>query len=172
MKGFLNRRILPRAFQSDERGSAFVELALALPMLSIILLGAAEFARLAYAAIEVTNAAHAAAVYAATSVANVTFDSGGNPQITTGMSNAASADSPNLVGGNAVSVTAVQTTCQCTDGTSVACTDSSTCQGKSTGMITTVTITTRSTFSPLISLPRWKPTFTLQGKSSQVMENQ
>jgi len=153
-------------------GSALVELALALPMLSAALLGAAEFARVAYASIEVTNAAHSAAVYAATTVGNITYDANGDPQITTGMINAAAADSPNLAGANAISIVSIKTTCECTDGKSVSCTDSSTCQGNNTGMITTVSISTQSTFSPLINLPGLNPTFTLQAKSSQPVQNQ
>src|SRR5579859_7364281 len=84
------------SLRSSQEGSALVELALSLPMLSVMLLGAAEFARIAYAAIEVTNAAHSAAVYAGTSSANA--------KDTTGITNAATGDSPNLVGSNAVSL--------------------------------------------------------------------
>ena len=64
---FLRCAAWPRNEQSSEEGSALVELALSLPVLLIMLLGAAEFARLAYASIEVVNAAHAAAIYASSS---------------------------------------------------------------------------------------------------------
>ena len=64
------------ALRCGEEGSALIELALSLPLLSIILLGAAEFARLAYASIEVANAAHAGAMYASYSLA-ASADSGG-----------------------------------------------------------------------------------------------
>ena len=147
----------------DEEGSALVELTLSLPFLCIMLLGAAEFARLAYASIEVVNAAHSAAVYAATSVDAVTD--------TTGIKKAGATDSPNLVGSNAITVNDPTTACECSDGTSVACTNNTTCSGSGLPMITTVTVTTQSTFSPMVSLPGWKPTFTLQGKSSQVVSN-
>ena len=53
--------------RSSEEGSALVELALSVPLLLIMLLGAVEFARVAYASIEVANAAHSAAMYAASS---------------------------------------------------------------------------------------------------------
>ncbi|HEX3967202.1 MAG TPA: TadE/TadG family type IV pilus assembly protein [Edaphobacter sp.] len=49
----------------EERGQAFVELALVLPIFVVLLLGAAEVGRLAYAAIEVNNAARAGVAYAA-----------------------------------------------------------------------------------------------------------
>ena len=148
----------------SEEGSALVELALSLPMLCIMLLGAAEFARLAYASIEVSNAAHAAAVYAASSSDAVSD--------TAGIKKAAGTDAPNLAGSSALTVNDPTTSCQCSDGTSVACTDNVTCPGSNLPIITTVTVTTQSTFSPMISLPGWKQlTFTLQGKSSQVVSN-
>lgn len=49
----------------EDKGQAFVELALVLPVLVLLLLGAAEVGRMAYAAIEVNNAARAGVAYAA-----------------------------------------------------------------------------------------------------------
>ncbi len=51
----------------NDSGSAFVELALILPLLSLVLIGAAELGRIAYFAIEVSNAARAGAAYGAQS---------------------------------------------------------------------------------------------------------
>ena len=155
-----------KALQYSEDGSALVELALSLPMLCTILLGAAEFGRLAYATIEVSNAAHAAAVYAA-SGATASSDSGG-------ISNAATSDSGNLSGGNAVSVTSVSSVCTCSNTTYTpsSCSDNTTCFNNSASMITTVTVKTQSTYSPLIRVPGGKLSFTLEGQSSQVVENQ
>ena len=51
----------------EDRGQAFVELALILPVFVLLVLGAAEVGRLAYAAIEVNNAARAGVAYAAQS---------------------------------------------------------------------------------------------------------
>lgn len=48
---------------SGEKGSAIVELALTLPLLSLLLIGSAELGRIAYAAIEVQDAARAGAAY-------------------------------------------------------------------------------------------------------------
>src|SRR5215469_15063666 len=50
---------------SETAGHSIMELALALPLLLLILFGAAEFGRLCYIGTEVTNAAHAGAVYGA-----------------------------------------------------------------------------------------------------------
>lgn len=49
----------------NDRGSAFVELALVLPILTLVLIGAAELGRMAYFAIEVSEAARAGVAYGA-----------------------------------------------------------------------------------------------------------
>ena len=147
-----------------EEGSALVELTLSLPFLCIMLLGAAEFARLAYASIEVANAAHSAAVYAS-STPTALAD-------TAGIKKAGGTDSPNLSGSNAITVNDPTTACECSDGTSVSCSDNTTCSGSGLPIVTTVTVTTQSTFSPMVSLPGWNPTITLQGQSSEVVSNQ
>lgn len=51
-----------RSLQND-RGSAFVELALVVPLLCLVLIGAAELGRIAYYAIEVSDAARAGVAY-------------------------------------------------------------------------------------------------------------
>lgn len=48
-----------------DSGSAFVELALTLPLLLLLLIGCVELGRMAYAAIEVSNAARAAVAFGA-----------------------------------------------------------------------------------------------------------
>ena len=69
-------------------GSAIVELALTLPMLTLLLVGAAELGRMAYAAIEVTEAARAAVAYGSQNSATA-----GD---VTGMQNAANAAAPDI----------------------------------------------------------------------------
>jgi Flp pilus assembly protein TadG len=56
---------MSRYHPSEDIGQAFVELALVLPIFILLLIGAAEVGRLAYAAIEVNNAARAGVAYAA-----------------------------------------------------------------------------------------------------------
>lgn len=51
----------------DDKGQALVELALVVPLLTLIFVGAAEVGRIAYAAIEVNNAARAGVAYASQS---------------------------------------------------------------------------------------------------------
>ena len=155
-----------KVYRSGEEGSALVELAISLPLLFLMLLGAAEFARLAYASIEVANGAHAAAMYASYSLA-ASADSGG-------ITNAANSDASNLVGGNAISVTSVTTACTCanTAYSPSNCSDNSTCNSNNTSMVTAVTVQTQSTFSPLIRIPGGALSFTLKGQSTQVVSNQ
>jgi Flp pilus assembly protein TadG len=49
----------------NDHGSAFIELALVLPILTLVLVGAAELGRMAYFAIEVSDAARAGVAYGA-----------------------------------------------------------------------------------------------------------
>jgi len=75
----------------EDRGQAFVELALVLPILILLLVGAAEIGRLAYASIEVSNAARAGVAYAAQSHTTAA-DNGA----TGGIVQAAQNDAPNI----------------------------------------------------------------------------
>ena len=60
MKGKLSIRGLIKALRKSDTGTALVELGVAVPIFTMLLLGSAELARVAYASIEVTNAAKAA----------------------------------------------------------------------------------------------------------------
>jgi Flp pilus assembly protein TadG len=62
----MSRHISP----SRESGQSTVELALSLPLFVLLMLGGAEIANLAWASVQVNNAAHAAAAYASLSRAN------------------------------------------------------------------------------------------------------
>ena len=62
-----NPCIMLRRNLRENSGQAFVELALVLPIFILLLVGAAEVGRLAYASIEVSNAARAGVAYAAQS---------------------------------------------------------------------------------------------------------
>jgi Flp pilus assembly protein TadG len=149
----------------EESGSALVELALSVPLLSMILLGAGEFARVSYAAIEVTNAARAAAQYAATN--------GGATSDTGGMQTAAQNDAYNL--GTTVTASVDSDTCVCSnaESTTVTC-GTATCS--SGHLLETIGIKTTATFNPLMSYgaPIWQITgitgpFQLHGYSKQMV---
>lgn len=82
-------------------GQAFVELALVLPVLVLLLVGAVEVGRLAYASVEVSNAARAGVSYGAQS--STTASDLANIRL------AARQDAPNVT---ALTATAIQS-CSC-----------------------------------------------------------
>src|SRR5271169_6845725 len=87
-----------------EAGSSLIELALVLPVLFLLVLGVVDFGRAYYLAIEVSQAAHTAALYGSQ-----------NPSDTIGMQNAAVADAQDVPNFTTSSVTAVFG-CECADG--------------------------------------------------------
>jgi Flp pilus assembly protein TadG len=154
-----------------ESGQSIVEVALTVPLLCLLLAGGAEFARMAYAAIEVTNAAKAAVQYAAQQQ-SYTID-------TTGMQNAINNEVTNVPGLAGASLQSATTTASCsdgtvpTDGTTGGPYSSSDCSGST--LMETLAVTTTSTFTPgtvinpflkACSLPT---SFTLTGYATQVV---
>lgn len=136
---------------AEERAQALVEVALTLPILLVLLLGAAEMARVSYVAIEVENAARAAVQYGAqnsTTAADAT-----------GMQTAASNDASNVA-----SVTAtVSTSYICSNGTSTSGTPP-TCSASAVETI--LTVNTQATIDPMIHM--FLPTrFTVHGQAVQ-----
>ena len=120
---------------SRQRGSAILELAIAVPLLTLVLAGTMEFGRAFYAAAEVANAARAGVQFAAINPANASN--------ITGMQQAATNDAVNLSG---LTATASKF-CECSDGTSVDCTSGS-CSGKRTyvKVVTTAQFQTIGTY--------------------------
>jgi Flp pilus assembly protein TadG len=104
---------------SRQRGSAILELAIAVPLLTMVLAGTMELGRAYYAAAEVANAARAGVQFAAINPANASNSAG--------MQQAAKDDAMNVSG---LTATASKF-CECSDGTSVDCTTGS-CSGKRT----------------------------------------
>ena len=156
-----------KTFCRDRAGQALVETALSLPLLLLILLGCAEFARVAYAAIEVSNAASAAALYAASSHAAAANS--------TNISAMAVKDAANLGAGTggAVTVTNISASCSCANGsfTPSSCADNSTCTSNGTAMIETIKVNTQVTYRPLISYFGGPTSFTLKGQAVQTVGN-
>ena len=146
----LKHRGKTRQCLGGESGQALVELALTIPIMLLLLLGAAELARVAYAAIEISNAANAAAQFATQNPSTMNN--------TDGITLAAQADAANLHG---VTAEPIGKTHSCSDGSAYV---DSTC---ATGIaLTAVTIRTSVTFDPLIHLPFLPSTFTLHGYST------
>jgi Flp pilus assembly protein TadG len=151
-----------------QAGQALIETAVSLPLLLVVLLGGAELARVAYAAIEVSNAASAAALYAASSHAAATNAAN--------ISTMAVNDAANLGSGTggAVTVTGVSTSCACANPayTPTSCTDNTTCRNNQTVMVATVTVTTQATFRPLLGYLGGPTSFTLKGRAVQTVGNE
>jgi len=110
----MNRRTSLESILTDVEGASFVELALVLPLFLLMLIPVVDLGRGFYAAIEVASAAHAGAMYGVE-----------NPSDTDGMISAAKAGASNLAN---ISATAAYG-CECSDGTSVvdSCTSTPSC---------------------------------------------
>ncbi|MGO9435462.1 MAG: TadE/TadG family type IV pilus assembly protein [Terracidiphilus sp.] len=136
-------------------GGALIETALAAPLLSLLLLGAAEFGMVDYAAIEVTNAAKAGADYGASSLTAAAD--------TTGIQTAARNDAANITLGT----TTVGRSYICSDGTSPTGTFPTLICTTGTALETILIVQTQTSFTPLIHIPGFTSPFTLHGYASQ-----
>jgi Flp pilus assembly protein TadG len=149
-----------RIFRLTERlrsdsGNALIELAIGMTVLTALILGAAEFGRIAYAAIEVNDAAHAGAAYGS---ANRTY-AADNANVT----NAAKKDAPDVSG---MTATAVYW-CQCSDGSASTC-GATDCTG--TRIIEYVTVNTSGTVDPLVYVPGLPKSYTVTGHAVMRVE--
>ena len=148
----------PGVLRGNDRGQALVELALTIPLLMLLVLGAVELARAAYAAVEVTNAAEAAVRYGAQNKTTA--------KDTAGMQLAAQSDAANIAILPFTS-TNPSRTCECSDGTEAGSSCTSFSCGDGTATMETLTVTTTANFDTLIHLPGLPSTFTLRGYAVQ-----
>jgi hypothetical protein len=153
------------ARKSSESGQAFVELFLAMTFILVpLLIGAGEFARAAYAYIEVSNAARAAVQYGAQNHATAN-DSTGDAGDTAGMLTAARNDyafDPSELTLNP----APTTVCNCSDtGNSVSCTDPTVCSGAHIEV--TLTVHLQANFDPGFYEPFLPNSFTVTSTAVQ-----
>ena len=144
----------------DERGQALIETAVSVGLFIVLLLGAVEFGQLAFAAIEVTDAAEAAAQYATQSPATAANSSA--------MLSAAQSEyySP-----TDLTLSTPTYACNCVGSTtSVSCTNNDptkpTCSGSGYVEIT-VTVQTQATYTPSIHLPGVATSFHLTGTAKR-----
>ncbi len=146
------------AGMKSEAGTALVELAFAVPLLLLLLLGAAEIATVIYDTIAVENAAMAGVQYGTTTTITEAD--------TTGIQNAAAAAAPSLS-----LTTTPSTSCICSDGASSACQPTDCPNGAS--IETILTVNTQVTITPsiyipglggILGLPR---SYTLHGQATQ-----
>jgi Flp pilus assembly protein TadG len=151
-----------RVLRGSEAGQALVETALTMPLLILMLLGAVELGRVAFAAIEVSNAARAGAQYAAMNGGSYKDNTS-----TGGIAQAAQYDAYNVWAPQPTKFTVTSSYgCVCSNGSSSTCL-STDCSGGSNHLMATVTVVTQATFDPLIHFWGLPNTFTLQGKAVQ-----
>jgi Flp pilus assembly protein TadG len=148
----VGRPQVSKAFQS-ESGSSLVEMALVLPILFLLLMGVVDFGRAYYLAIEVSQAAHTAALYGSQ-----------NPTDTTGMQSAAVADAPDVPSFTTSSVTATYG-CECSDGSSpiASCATNPACGGMIT--VNYVQVNTSVSYSAMFPYPGIPSPLTLRGSA-------
>lgn len=135
-----------------ESGQSLVETALVFPLLATIVVGAAEMGRVAYAAIEVANAARAGVAYGT--------QSGAAASDTTGIATAASKDAGNLT----TLTTTSSYSCICSDGTASTCANT---DCTNSHIEQTLTVNTTATIDPIFHLPGLPTTYTLKGQAIQ-----
>jgi hypothetical protein len=135
-----------------------VELALILPIFLLLLVGAAEFARLAYASIEVGNAARAGAAYAAQNHVSASDIAG--------IKLAATQDAPDVSGIAA----SPSTFCVCSTGASLTCSTAAINCPSPARVIEYVQVNTIATVGPLFNYPGLAHTFTLHGQAIMRVE--
>jgi Flp pilus assembly protein TadG len=164
----LLHRIVNGTRLRKDSGQALVETAVSISFLLFILLGAAELGRVAYASIEVSNAARAATQYACMNGgAFIVNTSNQMSPDTAGMLNAAKADAYQISVLSPSSLTLTATmTAVCSDGTSAGNPPIAGGCGKKF-MFMTVTTNTQAIFNPLIHVPGLGLTYTLHGQSIQ-----
>jgi hypothetical protein len=148
-------------------GQSLVELALVLPILTLLVVGGVEVGRLAYADIEVSNAARAGVAYAMQSHSTVAQ--------TTNIQNAALQDAPNISSlvvdppvlscycESSVGVTAALSSCSSTDANLTTCPSPS-------SIIIYVQVNTHALVNTAFHFPGIPSTVTLRGTASMSVE--
>lgn len=151
LRGMMSRR------RDSESGQSMVELSLMLVFILFpVLIGAAEFARAAYAYIEVSNAARAAVSYGAQTHATA-LDTAG---MLTAARNDYAFDPTKLT------LLTSSYVCNCSDtGNSVSCSDGTACSGAHIEL--TLTVQTTATFNPGFYEPFLSRSFTINGIAVQ-----
>jgi Flp pilus assembly protein TadG len=141
----------------EDQGQSLVELAAMLPVFLLLVVGALEFGRLAYAQLEITNAARAGAAYGmqdAATAANVSA-----------IEEAAVNDAADISG---LTATASES-CTCGDGTSVSCASATTSCTTYPHVLTYVQVSTQATVDPLFYVPGLPKSYVLTGQAKMMV---
>ena len=133
-------------------GQVLVELALVLPLLLLMLLGVMDMGRLAYLALEVTNAARAGAMYG-----SQTYTSAAN----SGLMIQAAQDDANVT----LKTASGAQSCRCSGGTAdISCTAATCPSGQR--LVTYVTVTAAVDYVPWLPYPGVPDTLTITRTAS------
>jgi Flp pilus assembly protein TadG len=166
---FLQRRVSSRLmrcrFLREEQGNALIEMALCISLLGMpLLVGTVELGGMIYTSIEVSNAAHAAAMYG---MISSTFAASSSGMIT-----AAQNEATDLGTNLSVTPTAFYACSQAVNGTqySTQSAANSACTGGTNHTLEFVKVNTSTTVTPPIRCPGLPASYTLTGLS--VMEVQ
>lgn len=151
-------------FLGNETGSAMVETSLSISFLLVILLGIVEFGRVAYAAIAVSNAAHAGAQYAAQG-SDFVGDYDNSSAQNGGVQIAAQNEAGWVYSQNTDTFTT-------TANVSYICSDDSAATGLNTDcsgsqLERIIAVTTTVSFKPLIHMPGMPTSWNLKGGATQ-----
>jgi Flp pilus assembly protein TadG len=152
----LPRSFVPAARLSpilkSEQGSSLIELAIVMPVLTLLLLGVADLSRAYYLGIVVSRAAQSAVRYATQ-----------NPSDSAGTVSAATADASDIPSFTASSVN-VTWGCECSDGSgaSVSCITVPSCSGD---IVSYFQVDTTSTYQTLFPYPLIPKSIVLHGSA-------
>lgn len=148
---------------NSESGQSMLELAICLPVFALLILGGAEIANIAWASVQLNNAAHAAAQFAshnkgwATQIGNI--------------EQAARNEAPKLT--LTFPSDPVQA-CSCVDASGApagtGCQDTTQCPSPNT-ILDNITVTVRTSVTPLIHYPGLPASFTLNAQASMGVVN-
>jgi Flp pilus assembly protein TadG len=159
-----NTRLLRRSTERTDAGQAIVEMALVIPFLVLLLIGALEFGTVAFSAIEVSNAAEAGALFGSQNRANAAN--------TAGITLAAQNDASSVPGLTATPTTSCA--CQSAAGTltALSCAATTTCTTPSQ-VVEWVTVITGATVNPPVYYPGIVPrNITLKGQATMRVAQQ
>ena len=135
----------------SEEGASVLEVSIILSTLMLVMLGAVDFGRAYYLANEIAGAAHAGAVYGSTS-----------PTDTTGMTNAAKYDAPDVSG-----LTATPSWgCECSDGTAKSANCATSPTSCSANVVYYATVTASATYTPMMPWKGINSSFTISSSST------
>ncbi len=130
----------------SEAGTSLVELALFIPILTVLLMGVVDFGRAYYLANEVAAAAHAGAVYGYQNIVD-----------TTNMVNAAKLAAPDVSG----LVATASWGCECSDGTKLSASCAATPASCSANVVYYATVIATATYKPMVPWKGINSSFTI-----------